>query len=119
MGLVASGRGCAARPVNRMLGSIQNIGGIKNGGTGSMKSKLLTLALLGICIGTLYAVYASTAKSAKLVPFEIQVTKTSNGVEFRCESGCAWKHLSFSCKGDAPCSSVVNELGNVPRANAK
>ena|SRR6186997_1409929 len=55
----------------------------------------------------------ATAAGAR---FEILLTPTSTGYDARCQSGCHWQTLSFTCAAD--CHAVIDANGVYPEATA-
>jgi len=75
-----------------------------------MKSKFIVGVLITLAT-TLIAWQARARSESKPVPFSIVVTQTDKGLEMKCQNGCAWKELTYSCGGKIPCSAVVDERG--------
>jgi hypothetical protein len=75
-----------------------------------MKSKFVVFVLIALAT-TIIAWQAKSRSEAKPVSFSIVVTQTDKGLEMKCQNGCAWKELTYSCGGKLPCSSVVDESG--------
>jgi uncharacterized protein (TIGR02246 family) len=76
-----------------------------------MKSKVIVGALIILATTTLMAWQAVAWSGEKPVPFSIVVSQTAKGLEMKCQKGCAWKELAFSCDGKVPCSAIVDEHG--------
>ena len=69
--------------------------------------------ILWIGAALLLAVFAYAAGGAEqeLADFEVVVKANSGGAELRCNKGCAWTELSFSCAEADACVGIVDELG--------
>ena len=69
----------------------------------------MLVSLLGglVFIGLTSA--APTAPPPELVPFSIVLESTETGWAARCDSGCQWERLSFTCAG--ACAAVVDARG--------
>ncbi len=39
------------------------------------------------------------------------VTRSDGSFQARCESGCHWKKLDYTCNGKVPCCARVDEKG--------
>jgi len=76
-----------------------------------MKSKVIVGASVILVTTTLMIWQAWAGSGERPVPFSIVVTQTAKGVEMKCQKGCAWKELTFSCNGKIPCSATVDERG--------
>jgi len=75
-----------------------------------MKSKFIVGVLITLAT-PLVAWQARARLEAEPVPFSIVVTQTDKGLEMKCQKGCAWNTLTYSCGGKLPCSAIVNEHG--------
>jgi len=53
---------------------------------------------------------ANKEKSTDLMPFKIIVETTDNEIQLKCESGCAWKELTFA-SNDMNKIQAINQLG--------
>jgi hypothetical protein len=51
------------------------------------------------------------AQPSRTPTFVVVITRTTSGMAFRCERGCAWKNRSVRCEGESSCSAEVNEYG--------
>ena len=72
------------------------------------------VVMLGIVCAAALAIAVGAAGSAAPEPqrFTILLTTSSAGVEARCEAGCAWKTLSYSCGDNATsCTVRVDQFG--------
>jgi len=77
-----------------------------------MKTRLkISLALIALV--TMILAWSAWASPAREVShFAISVETQSDGsFKARCESGCGWKELHYSCNGKVPCCSRVDEHG--------
>ena len=75
-----------------------------------MKTRLGAL-LAFLFFTVLIAWGVSAAPEEKIPHFAFVLQQTKDGVKMKCEAGCAWKELSYSCNGKVPCCSRVDERG--------
>ena len=75
-----------------------------------MRNKFIVGVLISLAT-TLVAWQARARSEDKPVSFSIVVTQTTKGLEMKCQKGCAWKTLTYSCDGKVPCSAIVDERG--------
>jgi hypothetical protein len=55
---------------------------------------------------------ATRAAEPKPVSFKIVLSTTSNGFEARCEEGCVWKTLAYTCGAQSTsCSATIDQFG--------
>lgn len=75
------------------------------------KNTALSLCFLGLA-AAFFILWQRSARSQDRLPhFSIHVTQTAQRIEMKCQGGCAWQNLMFSCDGQVPCSAVVDERG--------
>jgi len=83
-----------------------------------MKNKLrIALAAIALVLTALaWSAWASpqapVEKAVNPTHFAFSlVTQSDGSFQARCESGCHWKKLDYSCKGKVPCCARVDEKG--------
>ena len=77
-----------------------------------MKARIrIILALVSlVTMGLVWNAWASPAREVSHFVFSIE-TQSDGSFKARCESGCRWKELHYSCEGKVPCCSRVDEQG--------
>lgn len=81
-----------------------------NGLSDIARRRGIRLAL--IFLVTVVLAWGAWASSEEKIPhFAFVLKQTDNGVKMMCETGCAWKELSYSCNGKIPCCARVDERG--------
>lgn len=74
--------------------------------------KKIAIGLCFVSPAVLFVLWQRSAGAQDSPPhFSISVTETAQEIEMKCQAGCAWQKLSYSCDGEVPCSAVVDERG--------
>ncbi len=80
----------------------------------AMKTKtsliVVAAAVLGFALNTMAQQTVGNRADAEF-DIEVTVDQSNNGVKFKCNEGCVWETLSFSCRPGVDCSSSIDERG--------
>jgi len=71
----------------------------------------LGVRLAFISLVTVVLTWGALAASEDNIPHFAFVMQQTDTVKMKCEAGCAWRELSYSCSGKAPCCARVDERG--------
>ena len=66
---------------------------------------------VGIVVALAFAPQPTTKANAPISDFRVVIALSSDGAQLECERGCAWKTLSFDCKGKQPCKAQIDQNG--------
>lgn len=83
------------------------------------KRTAVLMAVVVILAGVLVGMGSLANQEKKLSHFSFILTQSAEGLEFRCEAGCGWERLTYSCGSKLPCTVVVDEhsvQGGTPSA---
>jgi len=64
-----------------------------------------------ISLVTVLLTWGTLAASEDKVSHFAFVMQQTGTVKMKCEAGCVWKQISYSCGGTVPCCARVDELG--------
>jgi hypothetical protein len=79
-----------------------------------MKTRLKIFLSIAIAVGLLAnAAVVQVQASQKLAEFHINVALNAdrNGIDMKCDVGCRWTSLSFTCADTGKCSSWIDVGG--------
>jgi hypothetical protein len=76
-----------------------------------MKKRVEVILALTALTGMVLSVGLAAGNEKELPPFSFIVTQTAQGFEIRCDVGCDWKQVTYSCGGRVPCSAIVDQEG--------
>ena len=72
----------------------------------------LGAVLAVISLATVVLAWSAWAAPEEKIPhFAFVARQTDADITMKCEAGCAWKELSYSCNGKVPCCFRVDERG--------
>jgi len=85
------------------------------GGILSPKEKAMRIRLgvrlAFISLFTVVLTWGALAASEDKIPHFAFIMQQTATVKMKCEAGCAWKELSYSCGDKVPCCARVDERG--------
>ena len=74
-----------------------------------MRTRLgVRLAFISLAVLVAWGALAGSEERVTHFAFTLQ---TETGLTMKCETGCAWEKLSYSCGEKVPCCARVDERG--------
>ncbi len=66
---------------------------------------------VAIVLALVFAPRAATKANPPVSDFSVSIAFSSDGAQLECVRGCAWKTLTFDCKGKQPCKAQIDQNG--------